>query len=224
MKKTMLSLCLLVALSVSAVAQPRPPRPRYRHQPKRTVVQPRKSYHPSRRTYNPIGEFRFHVIGDLGVGDFGAIFQHEIPYHFSVGGMAEYQVGRATSLGIGAEYYSSYGENCVLFHNMQETYIHTLPIYANLRFAVPGAAVSPFIEGRLGYSLPMNTVSCTEFDGVHRYKSTGLYTGGAIGLKIYRTNLSLGVSVIDVVDADQGFNGGRKDIISDYYVRLSFAL
>lgn len=223
MKKTLLSLCLLIVLSVSVEAQVRPPRPRYRHQPKRSVVQPRKSQRPC-RTYNPVGEFRFHMLGDLGVGDFSAVFQHEIPYHFSVGGMAEYQVGRATSLGIGAEYYSSYGENCVLFHNMQETYIHTLPIYANLRLTVPDSPVSPFIEGRLGYSAPLNTVTCNDASGVHHYQSTGLYTGGAIGLKMFNTNLSLGVSVIDVIDADQGYNGGRKDIIKDYYVRLSFAL
>lgn len=222
MKKTLLSLCLLMMLSVSAEAQWRLPHFRYRHQPKRTVVQPRHPHRPD-RTYNPVGECRFHVLGDLGVGDFGAVFMHEIPYHFSVGGMAEYQVGRATSLGIGAEYYSSYGENCVLFHNMEETYIHTLPIYANLRFAVPGVPISPFIEGRLGYSVPLNTVTCNDIDGVHRYQSTGLYTGGAIGLKIYKANFSLGLSVIDVVDADQGFNGGRKDIITDYYARLSFA-
>ena len=223
MKKIMLSLCLLIVLSVSAEAQARPPRPRHRHQPSRTVVQPRQPRRPA-RTYNPAGEFRIHVIGDLGVGDFAAIFHHDIPYHFSVGGMAEYQLGRATSIGIGAEYYTSYGERCALLHNMQETYLHTLPIYANLRFAVPGAPVTPFIEGRVGYSIPLNTVTCLDPNGVHRYQSTGLYTGGAIGLKIYRANLSIGLSVIDVVDADRGFNGGRKDIITDYYVRLSFAL
>jgi hypothetical protein len=159
----------------------------------------------------------------MGICDFGAIFHHDIPYHFSVGGMAEYQVGRATSVGVGVEFYSSYGERCHLFENMQETYIHTLPIYANLRFAVPGAPISPFIEGRLGYSAPLNTVTCNDYNGVHRYQSTGLYTGGAIGLKVYRANLSLGLSVIDVIDADQGYKGGRKDIITDYYLRLSFA-
>lgn len=223
MKKILLSLCLLIVLSISAEAQPRHPRPRYRHQPRKTMVQNQKSNRPS-RSYNPVGEVRIHVLGDLGVNDFGAIFHHDIPYHFSVGGMAEYQVGHVTSLGIGAEYYTSYGENCHLFQNMQETYIHTLPVYANLRFMAPHASITPFIEGRLGYSIPLNTVTCNDFDGVHHYKSTGLYTGGAIGLKIYRTNLSLGVSVIDVVDARLGFNGGRKDIITDYYLRLSFML
>lgn len=223
MKKIMLSLCLLIALSVTAEAQVRPPRPHHRHQPRRTVVQPRQLRCPS-RTYNPIGEFRVHVLGEMGVRDFGAIFIHRIPYHFSVGAMAEYQVGHATSIGLGAEFYSSYGEHCALLRNMQETYIHTLPVYANLRFAVPGAPVSPFIEGRVGYSIPLNTVTCLDPGGEHHYYSTGLYTGGAVGLKIYRANLSLGLSVIDIVDADQGFNSGWKDIITNYYLRLSFAL
>ena len=222
MKKLLLSLCLLFALSISSEAQIRPPRPHHRHHPKRTVVQPRQRHSPD-RTYNPIGEYRFHVFGELGSNDFGAVFMHEIPYHFSVGGMAEYQVGHVTSIGVGAEYYSSYGEHCHLFNNMQETYIHTLPIYANLKLTLPHAPISPFVEGRIGYSVPLGEVTCNDPEGVHHYKSTGMYTGGAVGIKIYRTQLSFGMSAIDVVDSDLGFNGGRKDVITDYYVRLSFA-
>ena len=222
MKKLLLSLCLLFALSISSEAQIRPPRPHHRHHPKRTVVQPRQRHSPD-RTYNPIGEYRFQVFGELGSNDFGAVFMHEIPYHFSVGGMAEYQVGHVTSIGVGAEYYSSYGEHCHLFNNMQETYIHTLPIYANLKLTVPHAPNSPFVEGRIGYSVPLGEVTCNDPEGVHHYKSTGMFTSGAVGIKIYRTQLSFGMSAIDVVDSDLGFNGGRKDVITDYYVRLSFA-
>ena len=221
MKKILFALCLLVGLSISAEAQIRPPHLRHRHHPQRTVVQPREEYAP--RHYSPVGEFRFHVLGELGSDDFGAIFMHEIPYHFSVGGMAEYQIGHLTSIGIGAEYYSSYGEHCDLFYNMQETYIHTLPIYANLKLSLPNAPISPFIEGRIGYSVPLGKVTCNDPEGIHHYQSMGLYTGGAVGLRIYRTYLSFGMSAIDVVDADLGFNGGRLDVITDYYVRLSFA-
>ena len=221
MKKILFALCLLVVLSISAEAQIRPPHLRHRHHPQRTVVQPREEYAP--RHYSPVGEFRFHVLGELGSDDFGAIFMHEIPYHFSVGGMAEYQIGHLTSIGIGAEYYSSYGEHCQLFSNMQETYIHTLPIYANLKLSLPNTPISPFIEGRIGYSVPLGKVTCNDPEGVHHYQSMGLYTGGAVGLRIYRTYLSFGMSAIDVVDADLGINGGRQDVITDYYVRLSFA-
>ena len=220
MKKPLLSLCLLLVLSMTAQAQLRLPHPHHRHAPRRTVVKPRAPKSPE-RIYNPVGEFRFHVLADLGSNDFSAIFMHEIPYHFSIGGMAEYQVGHITNFGIGAEYYSSYGENCRLFSNMQETYIHTLPIYANLKFSLPDAPISPFVEGRIGYSLPLGEVTCNDPNGIHHYKSTGLYTGGGVGVKIYRANLSCGVSVIDIVDSDLGFNGGRQDVITDYYVRLS---
>ena len=222
MKKLVLSLCLLFVLSISSEAQIRPPRPHHRHHPKRTVVQPREKHHPD-RTYNPVGAFQFQLYGELGSNDFGAVFMHEIPYHFSVGGMAEYQVGHVTSLGIGAEYYSSFGEHCRLFNNMEETYIHTLPVYANLKLALPHAPITPFVEGRIGYSVPLGYVTCNDMDGVHYYKSMGLYTGGAVGIKIYRTQLSFGMSAIDIVDNELGFNGGRKDVITDYYVRLSFA-
>ena len=221
MKKTVLALCLLLALSISAEAQIRPPHLRFRHQPRRTVEQPRERH--ESHHYSPIGEFRLHVYGELGYDDFGAVFMHDIPYHFSVGGMSECQIGYLTSIGLGAEYYSTYGEHCNLFHNMQETYISTLPIYANLKLTLPNTPVSPFIEGRIGYSVPLGTVTCNDPEGVHHYKSTGLYTGGAVGLKIYRTYISFGLSAIDIVDADLGINGGRLDVITDYYVRLSFA-
>ncbi len=221
MKKTLLALCLLFVLSISAEAQIRPPHPRFRHHPRRTVVEPRDNRAP--RLYNPLGEFRFHVYGELGDDDLGAIIMHEIPYHFSVGGMAEYQLGYLTSIGIGAEYYATYGEHCDLFYYMQETYLQTLPIYANLKLELPNSPISPFIEGRIGYSLPLGGVTCNDPEGIHHYQSMGLYTGGAIGLKIYRAYLSFGMSTIDVVDADQGLIGPRMDVITDYYMRLSVA-
>ena len=175
------------------------------------------------RFFNPYGELRFLVYGQLGRTDLGAIFRHEVPYHFAIGGLAEYQIGRITSVGVGAEFYSSYGQNCHLFRYMQETYIHTLPLYANLRLALPHAPVSPFIEGRISYSLPLGRVTCNDPEGVHHYRSRGLYTGAAVGLKIFRTYLSFGLSTIDVVDADYGFIGPKVDAITDYYVRVSFA-
>ena len=208
-------------LSTTAEAQIYPPHPRHRHLPRRTVVRAHEQRAPHH--FNPFGEFRFHIYGEVGSNDFEAIFMHEIPYHFSAGAMAECQIGQLTSIGIGAEYYSSYGEHCDLFYNMQETYIHTLPIYANLKLTLPNTAISPFIEGRIGYSAPLGIVTCNDPDGVHHYQSTGLYTGGAVGIKIYRTYLSFGVSAIDIVDADQGLIGPRMDVITDYYVRLSVA-
>ena len=222
MKKLLSILSLLIALSFTAEAQVHPSHPGHRHHPQKTESKPCHSPAP-KRIYNPKGEFRFHVLGELGARDFGAIFMHDIPYHFSVGGLAEYQVGRITSIGVGAEFYSSYGEHCRLFDNMEQTYIHTLPIYANVKLALPNAPVSPFIEGRIGYSAPLNTVTCNDPEGIHHYRSTGLYTGGAVGVKIFRVYLSAGISAIDVVDSDIGLNGGRMDIITDYYVRCSFA-
>ena len=221
MKKLMIALSLLFVLSMTAEAQMRMPHSHYRHPQRRTVVRPEPRNIPC--VYTPRGEFRFHVIGDLGMRDWGAIFRHGFPYHFSVGGMAEYQLGLATSIGLGAEFYSSYGQHCRLFENMQETYIHAVPVYASLKFTVPYAPVSPFVEGRIGFSIPAGHVTCRDLIGERQYIATGLYTGGGVGLKIYRVYLSCGVSVIDVFDRATGLNGGRKDVITDFYTRLSFA-
>ena len=92
-----------------------------------------------------------------------------------------------------------------------------------IRIAYFAHGISPFIEGRIGYTVPLGSVTCEGQDGIHRYKSMGLFTGGAVGIKIYRAYISCGVSAIDVVDSQLGFNGGRKDVITDYYVRLSYA-
>jgi len=64
MKKIMFALSLLFVLSMTAEAQIRPPHHHYRHHPRRTVVEPRDNRAP--RLYNPVGEFRFHVYGELG--------------------------------------------------------------------------------------------------------------------------------------------------------------
>lgn len=221
MKKMLLSVCLVLTLVLTAGAQTRPPRPRHRQPARKTISKPRPR---DPKAVSFPGDFRFHVLADLGYGDLSAIFMHEIPYHFSVGGLAECQVGRMTSVGIGAEYFSSYGQDCYLFDNMQETYIHAVPLYANLRLTLPRAAVSPFVEGRIGYSIPAGRVTCFDHDRVNYYEAKGLYTGGSVGVKIHRTYLSCGVSVIDVVDSQLGYSGGGKsDVLTDYYVRLSFA-
>lgn len=217
MKKLLLSLALLLSLTINMNAQAphrRAPSREYQH---RSYRQVRPSPMPSN-----IGEFRFHVYGDLGVEDFSALFFHEIPYHFTVGGMAEYQVGHALSLGVGAEFYSSYGEDCYLLRNMYDTYIHTLPIYANLRLSVPSGPVRPYVEGRIGYSAPLGEVSCADPNGVHYFMSTGLYTGAAMGIDICGLNLSLGVSAIDVVNSPNNAYY-EKDVITDVYFRLGYA-
>lgn len=221
MKKYLLLFCLLLAVTFAAEAQMRLPRPNHCYPQKRMIAIPEPPKVPC--VYVPRGEFRIHAIGDIGIGDFGAIFRHEIPYHFSIGGMAEYQIGNATSVGLGAEFYSSYGQHCRVLDNMRETYIHTVPVYASLKFAFPFVPVSPFIEGRIGYSIPAGKVTCFDPSGEHHYISTGLYTAGGIGIKIYRVYLSCGISVIDVFDSDLGIGGGRKGVIRDYYTRLSFA-
>lgn len=220
MKRLLLSLALLLSLTINMNAQAPHRRAPYRHAPVREY-----QHRPYRQAHvfdEHMGEVRFHVYGDLGTEDLSAIFFHEIPYHFTVGGMVEYQPGHALSLGVGAEYYTSYGEDCYLLRNMHDTYIHTLPIYANLRLSVPSGPIRPFVEGRIGYSAPMGEVSCADADGVHYFMSTGLYTGAAMGIDIYGLNLSFGVSAIDVVSSPRNTYYDRE-VITDFYFRLGYA-
>lgn len=222
MKKFMISLCLILAIAFSAEAQIRRPMPHHRRPPRREMPAPHERMQPNHANLWR-NELCFHVIGELGARDLGALFRHDMPYHFSAGGMLEYRFGHFTSIGLGVEYYATYGAKCPALNNMQEAYINTLPIYANLRFSMHDAPIFPFIEGRIGYSAPLSEVTCNDHGGVNHYKSAGLYTGLGVGIKIYNFNLSWGFSVIDLVNNNQGYLGFRQDIITDYYARLSIA-
>ena len=52
-----------------------------------------------------VGEVRLDLHDEIDVVDVGGLFAHRIPYHYCLGTMAEYRVGRCISLGLGADYY-----------------------------------------------------------------------------------------------------------------------
>lgn len=205
MKKLILSLTLILAVSLTAMAQPG-----------RTV---RKYY------YDNIGELRLHAIGELGFTDLGGIFFHEYPYHYSAGGMLEVQTGRLLSLGLGAEYYGTRNIDYSSMNDMDQPYFQSLPVYANVRLSTAGYGTQFFVEARAGYAFAMNTV------GVGRpatyYETQGLFTGGGIGFSCYGNHISVGMNAIDisnnkgVVLLDSYY--GEPGIITDFYIRYSYS-
>jgi len=217
MKRIFVAIGLILAITCTANAQPRRNvRRKVTHEYTRTRQTPR--YQGPTRYSSNYGEFSLHIAGELGLSDVGGIFWHEYPYHYSIGCMAEAQVGHLIGLGLGAEYYGTRS----LFENQSNTpYLNSVPVYANLRLSTPGWKTKLFIEGRAGYAIPINSVNLNGID----YASEGFFTGAGIGL-IHRGNsLSIGMNAIDVNNSFMMYNNNQtgSDIITDVYLRYSYS-
>lgn len=202
MKKLLVSLLLVLAVTISAEAQPHR---KFARRPHRVAPAPRPRYHDRGTSYyyNPIGDFRLHITGDLGINDLEGFFWHEYPCHYSIGGMAELQTGRYLSLGLGAEYYGTLRH----YYYGYDEYYNCIPMYGNIRLSTPGYSAKLFVEARAGYAFPLNTVSS--------HSAQGLFTGAGIGFSIYGNNISVGMNVIDITDGSMA---------TDFYLRYSYAI
>ena len=205
MKKIILSFCLLLAFVLSAGAQPH-------HRPR-----PHQDYY----TYSNIGEARLHIAGELGIADPIAFFWHRAPRHYSIGAMGEIQVGRRLSLGLGAEFYGTR-----IYDQSYPSYYNSVPVYGNIRLSSPGYGTKVFVEARVGYAIPVNTVSMgypTSY-----YETRGLFTGGGVGLNCYGSNISIGINAIDLTYrygiTPMNGNTGRNGVITNFYLRYSYAI
>ena len=218
MKRLIISLSLILAVAFSASAQFHH-RPGPRHPSRRYYAPaPNPNHHHTGRYEDNRGELRFHIAGELGITDIHGIFIHEYPYHYSVGGMAEAQVGRMLSLGLGAEYY---GTRSIRPHQADKPYLNCVPIYGNIRLATPGRGAQLFVEARAGYAIPTGSV----FVNGTQYVAKGFFTGAGLGISCYGSNLSIGVNALDVNNGYyQSMYHTSSDIITDIYLRYSYAI
>ena len=224
MKRIILSLSLILAIVLSAGAQPyRRPHP---IRPVRRHYIPAPKQHSRSQYITPydysVGDVRLHILGELGLHDIGGIFMHNLPYHYSVGGMAEFQAGQCLSLGLGAEFYGTRHINRT--HFTDGLYLNCVPIYGNVRLSTTGR-VKLFAEARAGYAIPTNQV-INQGQGL---VAQGFYTGAAVGFGFYGNNFSFGFNSIDIRNVNtlqavyyQGCD--HKVIATDFYLRYSYAI
>ena len=216
MKKLLLSLAFIFAISLNMNAQyGKRPNPRYHrhHAPYEEE---------SRRFDYGMNGMRFHVMGSIGCGDVFRMLRHARPDMFMIGGMFEYQVARPVALGVGVEFYGSDAYRSPLNANI-DRYMLSLPVYANVRLMAPLGYVRPFIEGRIGYSIPL--ASAYSYNYGVQYQADGLFTGGAIGLIVGHSNFSFGINVSDIYRADSQavFKNAVWAVSRDFYFRYSYA-
>lgn len=206
MKKLLLSIGLLFAITLSASAQ----------------FGPNAHNVPIYRHFNNTGELRLHVAGELGFADIGGIFIHEMPYHYSVGGMIEYQTARRFSIGLGTEFYGFRHIDYTEISNGR--FLNCVPVYANARVNSTGRTRF-FAEAKLGYAIPTNRVYLNNIQG--NVAAQGFYTGAAIGLMFSGNNISVGFNSLDICNVDTHepvyYSNNRKMIATDFYIRYSYA-
>ena len=205
MKKFLLSFSLILAFVISAEAQP------YHR------TRPHHDYY-----YSNIGEARLHIAGELGIADPVGLFWHKAPRHYSIGAMGEIQVGRRLSLGLGAEFCGTLDHT---YYN-NPVYYNSVPVYGNIRLSSPGYGTKVFVEARVGYAIPTNTICLGSPESY--YETRGLFTGAGIGINCFNNNISIGVNAIDVTShygpAPMNEGPGRRRVISNCYLRYSYAI
>lgn len=235
MKKTLLFLVLTLAVALSANAQRRHTVTRtYKSKHTYTTTAPRPRPRPRpgwkqqryERYHDNIGEVRLHLGGELGFTDIGGLFMHELPHHYGLGAMAEVQTGRLLSLGLGADYYGTRGMEGSSF--CTDDYLNCVPVYANVRLSTPGWRTRLFVEGKVGYAIPVNSVQLSRpyLDNV---SAQGFYTGAGLGLSFFGNNISIGFNSIDLRDMDSEIhllhNSGTADgMFTDFYLKYSYAI
>ena len=218
MKKLLLSLALLLTISLTANAQSvKRPNPRYRHHSEYSRYESRQN---ARYIPDYVGDMRFHVMGSIGQGGIIDLFRHRNPRMFMVGGMLEYQACRAVSIGLGGEFYGSYCTWNRPYPDL-DFYTYSLPVYGNLRFMIPTGEVRPFIEGKIGYAIPLR--SAYSYRCQTDFQAEGLFTGFGFGLVIGHSNFSIGMNFTDLYDVYSGHRRAPWSGFDDFYFRYSFA-
>ena len=152
------------------------------------------------------GDLSLNVNGAMGILDLYAMTSRTAPYYLSVGGTMEYRVNNGIALGLGMELAASEAYNANV--NLRNgKYALSMPVFASFKANFwNNCRVSPFVEMRLGYALPLMDLKVYKSYWSHEWNGScihqvngglrpkGLYLGGGIGLSTWRSEVTLGVN------------------------------
>lgn len=219
MKKLLLSLALLLSISLATNAQSiKRPNPNHRrHYVEYAKPAPHRHV---QQMPDYVGELRFHAMGSIAPGSIVQMFRRYNPDSFMVGGMFEYQAGRAVSLGIGGEFYGSYCNGNRHYFTDLDYYTYSIPVYGNLRLMVPSGEVRPFVEGRVGYAIPVSSAHSYAYNT--EFQAQGLFTGLGFGLVVGQSDFTFGFNVTDLYNRANP-NNAPWGYFTDFFFRYSYA-
>ena len=146
--------------------------------------------------YRPKHKFTLRVCGEIDPYDWSSLPFPPIKSHFALGFTVDYHFTENFSMGLGAEWFGVSTYNS--FYSSYQKRLYAIPVYADLKLNFLGKKnYSPFLEARLGYSIPLNKV--TEYypmndAGVYvDYILSGPYLSFGLGCSMKHSNLSAGV-------------------------------
>lgn len=168
--------------------------------------------------YRPKHKFTLRVGGETDPYDWSGLPFLPITSHFALGFTLDYHFTENFSMGLGAEWFgvTTYRS----FYSSYQERLHAIPVYADLKLNFWGKKYySPFLEARLGYSIPLNKV--TQYypmnnDGVYvDYILSGPYLALGLGCSMKHSNLSAGM-----VYSHASAPGRFKESFNTYYLNL----
>lgn len=161
--------------------------------------------------YRPKHKFTLRVGGEIDPNNLKHFPYPPISPHFALGLTLDYHFTEYLGMGLGAEWFgaSKYGH-----------LLHAIPVYADLKLNFWGKKnYSPFLETRLGYSIPLNKATeyyPTNGDGFYvDYILSGPYLSLGLGCSMKHSNLSAGMVYSHVISP-----GKLKESFNILYVNL----
>ena len=168
--------------------------------------------------YRPKHKFTLRVGGETDPYDWSGLPFPPITSHFALGFTLDYHFTENFSMGLGAEWFgvTTYRS----FYSSYQDRLHAIPVYADLKLNFWGKKnYSPFLEARLGYSIPLNKVTQyypTNNAGVYvDYILSGPYLALGLGCSMKHSNLSAGM-----VYSHASAPGRFKESFNTYYLNL----
>ena len=168
--------------------------------------------------YRPKHKFTLRVAGETDPYDWSGLPFLPITSHFALGFTLDYHFTENFSMGLGAEWFgvTTYRS----FYSSYQERLHAIPVYADLKLNFWGKKYySPFLEARLGYSIPLNKV--TQYYPMNNagvyvdYILSGPYLALGLGCSMKHSNLSAGM-----VYSHASAPGRFKESFNTYYLNL----
>ena len=161
--------------------------------------------------YRPKNKFTLRVGGEIDPNNLKNFPYPPISPHFALGLTFDYHFTENFSMGLGAEWFGATKYYCNL---------HAMPVYADMKLNFWGKKYySPFLEARLGYSIPLNKV--TQYYPMNNagvyvdYILSGPYLALGLGCSMKHSNLSAGM-----VYSHASAPGRFKESFNTYYLNL----
>lgn len=140
--------------------------------------------------YRPKNKFTFRIGGEIDPNGSANLPLLPVYPHFALGLTVDYHFTEYFSMGLGADWF-----NASIIHSIYQDSLRAIPVYVDLKLNVWGKKnYSPFMEARLGYSIPLN-VSTQHYSayGVIESIMSGPYLSLGLGCSMKHSNLSAGV-------------------------------